>query len=430
MKKLVIAIVCFQLCFTVGSCQKPQLPQPPPPKPKQPKDDSTKLSIIWSKNFQPDSVSVYFHDPVFSGDYVVYSNRGDDPVADVRVFHKLTGELHSAWQHNRGDLIDRQVINDYIVGGNNQNTIFATNELELYAFDIHTRQRLWKKNLSPSYYGLPRISTFGTAVLQNYGPPQALSKSWYRISAFDAVSGQERIITQLNIRDNYEFLICPPAWTINATGDTLLLFLTTGANFETKGTLIDAYCYNVTQNKMEWHQKDLTPEGISSGSYYPPIIIDNNKVIFQGTQSIHCFDIGTGEVVWQYDRSRIDGFSETPFLYYKGKLFVRGGWFKRNLSCYDAQTGQLLWQNTAIDPVPCPHGRMDAYNDKLYFTAWQGSETGALYCLSIATGEVEWYELPKRGKIVFGVLIDQQTGYLYCSTAWSVMCVDLNKTPK
>jgi len=113
---------------------------------------------------------------------------------------------------------------------------------------------LWKKNLS-SYYGTHRISTMGRFVLQNYGPPQALSKSWYRISAFDP-SGQERILVQLNIRDDFEFLICPPAWTINAMGDTLLLFLTSGYNFSTMGCLIDAYCYNVSQQKIEWHQKD------------------------------------------------------------------------------------------------------------------------------------------------------------------------------
>ena len=428
MKKLLTAIICFPLCFAVGSCQKPQEPQILlKPKPIQP-TDSTKLSIVWNQFFRPDSIGGYFLNPVFSGDYIVYATRGDEPEADIRVFHKLTGERHSAWQHNVGSLIDRKKIDDCIVGGSNQNTIFVTNQLELYAFDIHTRQRLWKKNLSP-YTGIHRISTIGTAVLQNYGPG-SLSKSWYRVSAFDPLSGQERIITQLNIRDNYEFDISPPAWTTNAGGDTLLLFLTGGYNFGTMGRLIDAYCYNVTQNKMEWHQKDLTPEGISEGSYHTPRIIDNNNVIFQGLCSIHCFDIGTGEVVWQYDMSWKESYSETPFLYYKGKLLVRGEGLTSILYCYDAQTGQLLWQNNTIKAIPCPWGRMDAYNDKLYFTAWKGSTTGVLYCVSIATGEVEWYERPAWGGIVFGILIDQETGYLYCNTGWSVMCVDLNKTPK
>jgi len=432
MKKLLIAFLCFQLTLAMGACKKPPPSPPPPPKPpsEQPVDGG-KLFLIWSRDFQPDSVSGYFLDPVFSGDYIVYATEGDDdvtmPEADVRIFHKLTGELHSAWQHNRGSLIDRKTIDDCIVGGNNQNTIFIANKRELYAFDVQTRQRLWKKIFTGSIYAYRRISTMGTSVLQNYG----VDKSWYRVSAFDPLSGQERIITQLEIKDNYEFDISPPAWTINASGDTLLLFLSSGWNFYLGKGRMEAYCYNVTQKKMEWHQKDLTPEGCSSGSKFIPIIIDNNKVIFQGLFSIHCFDIGTGELVWQYDVSWRDAFTDTPFLYYKGKLLVRGDNGNSGiLYCYDAQTGQLLWQNSAIKAYSCPWGRMDAYNDRLYFTAWRGSETGALYCVSIATGEVEWYELPNRGKIVFGVLIDQQTGYLYCSTAWSVMCVDLNKTPK
>jgi len=426
MKKVAIIVLCFQFLVMAGSCQKPV-----PPKPNTETVDNTKLSIVWSKNFYLDSVSAYFLDPIFAGNYIVYASEGDDKrEANIRVFNKLTGEPHSAWQHTNG-LIDRADIDGCVVGGNNQNTVFTTNQLELYAFDIQTGQRLWKKAISSlctNGYGTPNISTMGRFVLQNYGPG-ALSKSWYRISAFDPLTGQERIITQLNIRDNFEFDISPPAWTINAVGDTLLLFATGGVNFSTNGRLIDAYCYNVTQRKIEWHQKDLTPDGISSGTDCTPIITENNTVIFQGFSSIHCFNISTGEQLWHYDKSWQEGYSSLyPFLYYKGKLLVRGG--SGILYCYDAQTGNLLWQNSAIQAIPCPQGRMDAYNDKWYFTAWRGSQTGVLYCVSIATGEIEWSEVRERGKIVFGVLIDQQTGYLYCSTAWSIMCVDLNKTPK
>jgi len=434
MKKLLIIFFCFQLLATMSACEKPIPVLPPDPDPEPPIEqpiDKTKLSVVWRSTYKAPSGVFGFHDLVFSGDYIVLSSIGDDdvryPAADIRVFHKLTGELHPAWTHEAGSLYDRRQIDDCIVGGNNQNTIFATNKRELYAFDIHTGRRLWKKNITPSYYGMHAISTMGSFVLQNYGPPEALSKSWYRISAFDHLSGQERIITQLNIRDNLEFLVCPPAWTTNAESDTLLLFLTGGVNFNTHATLIDAYCYNVTQNKIEWHQKDLTPNGCSSGSKYAPIIINNNKVIFQGLYSIHCFDIGTGELIWQYDKSWQEGYAETPFLYHKGRLLVREG-REGILYCYDAQTGALLWQNSVIKAYPSPWGRMDTYNDKLYFTSWKGSTARVLYCVSIATGEVEWYDTSMR--IFGGVTIDQNTGYLYCNTDRSVLCVDLNKAPR
>ena len=424
MKKLLITILFFQLVIMTGSCQKPKPPVlPVRPTPEQPIEEPinyTELSIVWRSTYTASANMLGFHDLFFAGDYIVLSSIGDDnvkcPAADIRVFHKLTGNLHPAWTHEAGSLYDRRKIDDCIVGGNNHNTIFATNQLETYAFDIQTGKRLWKKSFYP-IYGYNRLSTMGNYLLQTYGPSSML---WGRVATFDYLTGQERMITQIDISDNFEFQICPPAWTTNAAGDTLLLFSIVGINFATNQRLIDAYCYNVSQNKMEWHQKNLTPDGMSNGSIFVPLIIDNNKVIFEGTMSIHCFDISTGKLFWQYDMSWRDAYA-TPFLYYKGKLLVRGG--RGDIFCYDVQTGALLWQNTTIKAEPSAWGnKMDAYNDKLYLTA-----STNLYCVSIATGNVEW-EVPNatRGS----VLIDQQTGYLYCHAGWTILCVDLNKTPK
>jgi len=61
----------------------------------------------------------------------------------------------------------------------------------------------------------------------------------------------------------------------------------------------------------------------------------------------------------------------------------------------------------------------DALGTRLYTQA----------CVDIHTDEELWQDRGPYGDIAFGVLIDQKTGYLYCNTNWSTLCVDLNKTP-
>ena len=101
--KNMLLIVCMQLPFAMGSCKKPPTPQTPAPKPPiEQATDSSILSIVWSRPFQSDSISVSFIDPFFAGDYIVFASQGfndmETPPADIYVFHKLTGELHSSWQ--------------------------------------------------------------------------------------------------------------------------------------------------------------------------------------------------------------------------------------------------------------------------------------------------------------------------------------------
>jgi len=137
-------------------------------------------------------------------------------------------------------------------------------------------------------------------------------------------------------------------------------------------------------------------------------------------------DIASGELVWQHEYLD-NGTSATRLLYYNDKLFFRMQ--SGDIYCYEPQTGQIAWSNGSIEAIPAPKGRMDAYKDKLYLTAYP---TGGvyLYCLSISTGELLWKDKGPAEVIQGGVIIDQKTGYLYCHSDWSVMCIDLNKSPK
>ena len=75
MKKILIAIVCFQMCFTVGSCQKPKPLEPIEPKPR-PTTYPTNLEVLWEAFWRcSDSTGDYVWDYVVANEqYIVLAN--------------------------------------------------------------------------------------------------------------------------------------------------------------------------------------------------------------------------------------------------------------------------------------------------------------------------------------------------------------------
>ncbi len=411
--------------FSCYGCEK--VPVSPPITPIEPTTTKTNLEVVWHVLFYSDSFPDFFWDPVFSNDYVIFANVYDMEQGHERglgVYHKATGKRHTAWQKDPGGIIDNvESLTDCKVGGDNENTIYLSTCISLYAYDINTGNRLWRHNHSP-YYGSLLVSVFGKDVLHNYGLG-ALSKSWHRIAKFDNASGSKTDIVQLSIENNYQFSIKSPTWTINENNDTLLLFLTGGWNFEKNDGKVNAYCYNITKQEMIWEKKGFTND--KDAAKYTPIIIENNKVIFLSMRAIHCMDIASGELVWQHEYMP-SAISSTPLLYYNNKILLKTG--GGEIYCHDAQSGQVLWSNVSIQAYPAPFGRMDAYQDKLYLTGLSNDAHVYLYCVSINTGELLWQDKGPAGEIQGGLIIDQQTGYLYCNSDWSIMCIDLNKSPK
>jgi outer membrane protein assembly factor BamB len=163
----------------------------------------------------------------------------------------------------------------------------------------------------------------------------------------------------------------------------------------------------------------------ASSANPPPFVIENDRLIITVRKGIYCLNKNTGEMIWQREGL---GLADKPPLYHEGKLYVRSG-NPCILMCLDAQSGEQLWINTIINPMAAPDGNMAVYKDKLYFTAWGQNATYHLACVDIQTGEELWRDLGPYGQICFGVLIDPKTGYLYCNSGRSTMCVDLNKTP-
>ena len=177
---------------------------------------------------------------------------------------------------------------------------------------------------------------------------------------------------------------------------------------------------------MLWENKYFRTDMGASASNPPPFVIENDKVIITTRRAISCLNRLTGELIWQREDLV---FADRPPLYWEGKLYIRTD-SPCFLFCLDAQTGKQLWANTTIKPHPIIHGRMAIYKDKLYFSFSGSDIKHYLACIDTHTGAELWRDRGPYGNIAFDVLIDQKTGYLYCNTGWSTMCIDLNKTPK
>jgi outer membrane protein assembly factor BamB len=384
----------------------------------------TNLEVLWSDPFYSDSSSSYYTDPVFAGKYLVLANASSDAghSVQVRVFDRFTGKRHSAWSNDNNELIESyEGLQTCKITGKNKDIIcIYGGRSNLYAYRLTTGQQLWKTKIPLD--AISQISVSDIYAFVSYGSDNG---SWSQLIAVDVESGNKTDILKLYTEDNYKFQINPPSAHVTSQGDTMLFFTTSGWNFDEVKGRVHAYCYNLTKKQMEWINKNFTNDKDATAKQQPPFVIENDKLIVTSMSAIHCFDVNTGELIWQQEG--LD-FVDKPYLYQQGKLYIRSG-DPCILSCYDAQTGRKLWKNTTLNPIPAPWGSMGIYKDKLYFTAWGKNAWIGLFCVDANNGNLLWQDAGPTGRVSYAVLIDQDRGYMYCQSGWSVMCVDLNKTP-
>jgi hypothetical protein len=408
MKKTIIKTVCLLtgiICL-FNTCKKL-----PPPDEFDP--SNTNLHVVWQKPFYTDSTQAIMLTPIISDRYIVWVGRPYYSPAksenQIVVFDKINGDWHPAWKD--GVDIERNAkyyVEDFLIGGNNKNIIFCSAMDMLYTFSVATGQRLWTSIYDRGYTSdiMGRPSILGSDIII----PSFGASSFYDINRYNSTTGQKIILF------SFDDVVKTIQWTTNEHNDTLSFFYN-GWN--------KAYCYNLTKDSVVW-ECQFNPDSYD-GTAFQPIIIENKYVLFQHKHNVICVDFSTGKLIWML---KTDWIQDSPILYYDGKIVVRP--IYGSPSCYDVRTGDLLWKNSDLDMGYANNLKMDAYKGNLYFTI-ESSNTfnpPLLYSLSLATGAVNWSDAGPYKGIIGSVTIDQQTGYLYCNSRQSVMCIDLNKTPK
>jgi outer membrane protein assembly factor BamB len=430
--KMVTTYITVLMMLTTGLGCKKEPVVPNPPLPVDTPTYQTKLDIKWIHWYTPDSAGAYYLDPVFIGDYVAFCTRrlANEKKGNLgfAIFHKSAGFRHPIWDQYYPDLVEGSSsdIPDWQLCGASGELAVLTTRNRLYAWDLNTGQIRWKHNHAPNY-GLHRHSSIGSFPYHTYYNG---SETWSKVARFNPNTGIKEDLVTISILDNFKANIFPvESWINPLTSDTILLFVTGGWNFTIGRGRVDAYAFNQTTRTMMWHAYDICPNG--NAAIYAPVVA-GNKVVFQGLNSIHCFDIPSGTLLWEHSYDPwTRGFSNARNIYREGKVFVRDA---NSVLAYDITTGTLLWETTNKMNLEMG-GTPDLYQGKLYFTASDDTHPYyalTLFCVDVNTGAVIWKDPGpnKNGGLTFGVIIDQSTGYLYATDAFRMMCIDLNNTPK
>jgi outer membrane protein assembly factor BamB len=367
---------------------------------------NTRLHVVWSKPFYADSSQIVALPPIVADRYVAVLGRSFSKSENhIVVFDKTNGERHPAWLN--GARCGTTNAKDFLLGGNNKDILFCATYQSIHAFSIPTGKSLWNFELDGHILdNMGRPSILGADILVI-----SLASSTQHIERYNSATGQKTNLFSFNEYIN------TIQWTVNERNDTLLFFFS-GWN--------SAYCYNLTQNNIVWKCDNVKSEDYGEETSFHPIIVENKYVLFQSEYYISCLDFSTGNLIWEQRTTFAD---HCPIFYCEGKVIVRTNY--DYVSCYDVKTGNLLWKNTNLRLLDDINLKMDAYKGNLYFITRRGTTydcPGFLHCISLETGALNWFDPGPDKGIYENLTIDQQTGYLYCSSRWSVMCIDLNKT--
>jgi len=426
MKKIVVFCSVVFLIWTLflsASCHKTNNGQP-----QLPVNAASKLHVVWMRPFHSDTTIEDILMPCFWQNYVIYSSGSDvenGKWRTIRVVHKLTGENHPVWADEGRALVDKyNFIKDFHIGGNAGNDIILGNYNHFYSYNLNNG--LLNAKLNFQQQGLcsdMKFTMMGADPLLIYFPfTGSISNSWVRLAKFNASNWVKSDILQLNKIGNYDFIINPPAWIINPQGDTILFFTITDYDFDLYVSKARAYCYNMTQKDTVWKCDPLSLPMDEGTSNVPTIV--GNSLIIRCLKSVQCLDLETGNVKWNLPYYT----TKTNLLVLNDRLYMRT--FDGNIYCIDPETGATIW--SIEDRVICPglyQSNMDIYKNRLYLTGMYEDKGFQLICIDINSGMILWHDAGPNHRIELGVIIDQQTGYLYTGNGFNMLyCFDLNKS--
>lgn len=405
------------LCFLTNSC-------------KEPEDDVTKppidipidqVNVVWERYTNADSNISYLCPLKIDGNKIiaaVYFNSTENlDYRGIALYDKFTGQPISDWPVNELGIgnVTSSFITDYMSCGISQDVWVFQAGSKTLAYNFSRNEKLWERSytiLSP----MNKLSPFGKDVILGLEKEGYSEVSLGRLHYQD---GRFEKFFSFTLEDEYskKMLPMPVAYMVNSQMDTLLFFSLYIWNYTLIEGHIHAICYNLNKREIVWKKEDFT-SNCDPKNFVP--IIHNNKVILSCTHSMHCFDINTGEILWQKYLSN-DNFTFIPPLLHNGRLYVQT--FKGEFICMDPNNGGEFWKKKHCFE-PNHIGRMAIYNGLLYCTGYNLWDN-ALLAISTATGNIEKKISFPNEQLEGGVTIDESTGLLYCSSRRKVYCIDI-----
>lgn len=401
------------ISIALASCKPKEPIDPPnPPVTEEPSFDD-ELNIIWQLSLFADSSEANSIVPEVYNNNVVFSSRSYTENKEVfRLYNGSTGEI--IWTRD-----DPECFNIPLKAqAKSNNKLALCDNANLHVLDLDTGEEMWHSVEFSNRLRLAEINdnVFWTYIDKGFKPDTCML-----IRSEFGMQEWKNVLTLTKTNDFHPGIEPPVSWE-NDNGETILIFQNRSYNFEIGKGKIDLYAFNLDQEVIEWVKEDITESGNSS--IYQPIVFDN-KVYFQGSSSLHCFDIATGELVWERLFAGA-GFLTCNMVMTDGRLIANGD--AQNIWALNSSTGETIWHNTTLKSHNA--GNMIAYDGVVYFTS-EGN--GTLCAVKVSDGSILWEETTPNydgwnsAAFLSGIAINEDLGYLYAIDGFYAMCIKLPK---
>jgi outer membrane protein assembly factor BamB len=381
------------------------------------------FEFVWEEPIAVDSSQCFFDHPKIYNNQLIYirSFCGANQVLNSR--NKNSGIKNWSWS-------DPQYIGDgnYFTATGamavTENSIILGRERDLYRLNITNGQTGWSIHYPEGWGSNPNISTINGILYQSENKQITNRTESYLLAIPEDEFNNRDTVFSIKEPDGYRPNIFPPSGWKNEKDETVLVFQNRQWNFDAVDGKIDLYAYNVTADSIYWVIDDLVPDGNSN---VRPPLIEGNRVFFLGGRTLFCIDVETGAILWDRQfNNGASGLLTSNVILAEGKLIVNPD--DRTLYALDPETGATLWSD---DDSGSNCSNMVAHDGIVYFTS---AGRDRLYAVDIHTGEHYWEErsphrrdFPNAQFVFQGVAVDPETGYVYTSDKYFIMCL---KPPK
>ena len=370
-----------------------------------------KLNVRWQKPLKKDTSLTYSIDlELFDGN-ILMSQRDFVNVEKIIEISGTTGEKIWEWE----DPDCNEIISD--VGQvMSKNNFIVSNGNQIFNLDLYSGKLNWK---SEKISCRPRINELdGYIYLSIHDAGMQYDTSKLIRTPIDDLAWEE-VYSSTRI-NNFRPGIEPPVLWKNSKNESVLIFQNRSYNFHIGQGKIDLIAYNIDEKKEAWRKIDIAKTGNSS--IFLPIIYED-KVYFQSSNTIHCFNAEDGQLIWEKTFEQ-NGLYTCNSIVADGKVFVNLD--NEDIVALDAKTGETVWSNP--DSQSFNSGNMIYFDNFLYFISEGNSD---LYAINAEDGEIKWKEkspnepMDNQSGFRSGLTIDKEKRLLYAIDGLFILCIQL-----
>ena len=370
------------------------------------------LDIIWSRVLHEDSAQEGSMTPFVFDDVVLFNKNTIGAAKNtIYAFDIHTG--NKVWEWNDFDrLADWTRIHDHRSSQAMDNKFFFDHGLHKILIDVKSGQKIWSYETEDSFHSTGSIGDWFYFV--QWESEARDSSFMIRVHKDDKYPRPDTVFKCGN-KELFEF----PALWMNSDNDSILVW----ESVEYFPNQHNAIGYNLNKDKLEFYYPGFTTKSDRPSA---PIIY-NDIAIMILSNAICGINLLTGRVIWERTYPITNFYSTLPIIR-EDKLIIAGQ--VDLIAALDPNTGNTIWERNDLELVTS--NELSYYAGGVYFSVqydWQGYMKG----LDINTGE-EFFSVQAPYTDCFPTTaflssprIDESTGRLYRQDGINAYCIQLKE---